>query len=143
MGVHFHFREIRLAVSDLTLSAPAGRARGPGGCRARRVRVSLSQRAGCRRAGSVVSVSLRESARPDLKYILSGGREGSPMGCGDASCWCGGGPGVRRAIRRQRELDAAEQIGEALRKGRRRPASTGDGRDRAAKDPRYSWLPPA
>lgn len=70
-----------------------------------------------------------DSIRPDLKYIRSGGREGRPMGCGDADCWCGGGPDARRETRRQR--------------GRYQPpASTENGEERPLKDPRYTWLPP-
>lgn len=67
---------------------------------------------------------------PDPRYIRSGGREGYSMGCGDASCWCGGGPEERRETARQR-------------KRYRPPASTENGEERASKDPRYSWLPPA
>lgn len=66
---------------------------------------------------------------PDIRYIRSGDREGNPMGCGDASCWCGGGPDVRRET--------------AGRRGRYRPpATSADSEERAAKDPRYAWLPP-
>jgi hypothetical protein len=70
-----------------------------------------------------------DSIRPDLKYVRSGGREGTSMGCGDAGCWCGGGPGERRET--------------ARRRGRyRAPASSEDGEDRPSKDPRYAWPPP-
>jgi hypothetical protein len=73
-------------------------------------------------------VTLYGSA-PDPLYIRSRGEEGIPMGCGDASCLCGGGPDVRRAT--------------AWRRGRHRPPVTSaDSEQRAAKDPRFSWLPP-
>lgn len=70
--------------------------------------------------------------RPDPEYIRSLRRgeyppKGTPGGCGDASCWCGGGPGARRETQRSRY---------------RPPGSAEDGGERPQKDPRYSWLPP-
>lgn len=71
-----------------------------------------------------------DSIRPDLRYIRSHGREGRPMGCGNAGCWCEGGPDVRRETARRRERY-------------RPPSSAGNSKERPPKDPRYSWLPPA
>jgi hypothetical protein len=76
-------------------------------------------------AGSVISVSLMESARPDLNYVRSQGREGFPMGCGECAM-CEGGP--------------SDPYREERRRVRLRFPEAKPGR--AAKDPRFAWLPP-
>jgi hypothetical protein len=78
--------------------------------------------------------------RPDPEYIRSLWRgeyppEGTPLGCGDTSCWCGGGPEERREAGRERKREAYRRRGQP-------PTGTEDSEDRPPKDPRYTWLPP-
>lgn len=68
-----------------------------------------------------------DSIRPDLKYIRSGGREGSPMGCGGTCPMCRGAHQEQDRRRSPRRL--------------RDPLPERD-EDRPPKDPRYNWLPP-
>jgi len=67
-------------------------------------------------------------SRPDPLYIRTRGREGVAPGCGDAGCWCGGGPAVWRTAEQRRRLHWS-------------PDDPDGSQERPPKDPRYAWLP--